>query len=113
MRFGLLMLLALPLAAASDVSGKWTIDGDIQGNAVNLNCTLKQNADAKVTGKCTVNGTDEVDIAGEVKDEKIKFSFTAGGYTLDYTGALTADTMKGDIDVAGASGTFTGKRIPE
>lgn len=110
MRFALLVLAALPLAAADGVSGKWNLEGDVQGNPVNLSCTVEQKADAKLTGKCTLADGQTVDVSGEAKDEKIKFSFTASGYTLNYDGTVQGDTMKGGIEVSGASGTFSGKR---
>ena len=113
MRIILLMLATLGIAAAAGVSGKWTIQGDVQGHEVNLNCTVQQDAEAKLTGKCTINGGESVDIAGDAKGEQFKFSFTAGGYTLDYSGTVQNDTMKGGIEVSGASGTFTGKRTAE
>jgi hypothetical protein len=60
------MLLMLPLAtasiAAADLSGKWTIDGDVAGNPVNLTCAVKQDADAKITGNCQVNGMEATEI---------------------------------------------------
>ena len=110
----LMMLVALTpgalVQAAPDVSGKWTIDGDVQGNAVNLKCDVQQSAQAKVSGKCEVNGTDTVDMAGDVTDTALKFAITVQGYTLTYTGKLDGDTVSGDIEVAGTGGTFSGKR---
>ena len=109
----LLMLTALPLAhatvVAADLSGNWTIDGDVQGNPVNLTCVVQQSADAKIAGKCQVSGM-ETEIAGTAKDAAFKFSFTVQGYTLTYTGTVEGDAMSGDIEVAGAYGKFTGKR---
>jgi hypothetical protein len=115
MRLAVWVLVALPLASASvaaagDISGRWTIEGDVQGNAVNLNCQVQQSADAKIAGKCDLNGTDKTEIAGAVKDTSIKFAFTVGEYTLTYTGVVQGDTITGDIEVAGASGRFTAKR---
>jgi hypothetical protein len=31
-------------------------------------------------------------------------------YTLTYTGRMQGDSLAGDIEVAGTSGTFSGKR---
>lgn len=112
MKLAMLVLAVLQLAAASDMSGKWTMAGDIAGNAVTLNCSIQQNAETKIAGKCDINGN-PVEIAGDVKDAEFKFSFTAGGYTLTYTGTFQGDTVKGDIEVAGANGTFSGKRVKE
>jgi hypothetical protein len=98
-------------AYAADFSGKWKIEGDIQGNPVNLDCSVQQpNAEDKIAGSCTINSGESVDISGAVKGEKVNFSFTAGGYTLTFMGTLDSETMKGDIEVAGTTGTFTGKR---
>ena len=109
----LLMLTALPLAqaivVAADLSGNWTIDGDVQGNPVNLTCVIQQAADASIAGKCQVSGM-ETELAGTAKDAAFKFSFTVQGYTLTYTGTVEGDAMSGDIEVAGAYGKFTGKR---
>ena len=112
MRFAMLMLAALQVAAG-DMSGKWTIGGDVQGNAVNLNCLVQQTAQAQIGGTCEVNGMAAVEIAGGLKDTEFKFSFTVAGYTLTYTGTIQGDTMEGNIEVAGASGMFTGKRVKE
>src|SRR5262245_55632310 len=108
-----LILIALtmaPTGAAADLSGNWTIDGDVQGNPVNLTCAVQQSADAKLTGKCTINGADTTEIEGAAKDATFKFAFTVQGYTLTYTGTVEGETMSGDIEVAGASGKFNGKR---
>jgi hypothetical protein len=55
-------------------------------------------------------GGDTVDISGEVKEDKIRLTFETGGYKLEYSGAVSGESMKGEIQVAGATGTFTGKR---
>jgi hypothetical protein len=110
-RFLVSFLAAASLTLAADISGKWSIDGDVQGNPVNLNCaSLQQDPDGKIQGKCVINGGDTVDISGEVKEDKIRLTFETGGYKLEYSGAVSGESMKGDIQVAGATGTFTGKR---
>lgn len=68
---------------AADLSGNWTIDGDVQGNPVGLSCVIKQADDAKIAGTCQVNGMEAT---------------------------VEGDSMNGDIEVAGATGKFTGKR---
>ncbi len=111
MRIFILVLAVLPMAvAATDVSGKWTINGDVVGNAVSLDCSFQQNTEGKITGKCSVNGMDPTDVTGDVKDAEFKFSFNASGYVLTYTGTIQGDTVKGNIEVAGVTGMFTGTR---
>lgn len=95
--------------AAADLSGNWIIDGDVQGNTVSLACVVKQD-DAKVTGKCQINGTDTADMEGTSGDKDFKFAFTVQGYTLTYSGTFDGDAMSGDIEVAGVTGKFSGKR---
>ena len=114
MRLAMLMLMNVQLAtagtaAADDFSGKWTIDGDVQGNAFTLNCTVTQGAETTLAGECEVNGMAS-ELTGTVKDTDLRFSITVSGYTLTYTGRLQGDSVAGDIEVAGASGTFSGKR---
>ena len=108
----MLVMLSLTSAAlsAADLTGKWTIDGDVAGNPVNMECTVTQAADAKITGKCLLNGSEQTEIEGAAKDATFKFSFTVQGYTLTYTGTLDGETISGDIDVAGTTGKFSGKR---
>ena len=53
---------------------------------------------------------EQTEIAGNVTDAAIQFSLTVQGYTLNYTGKVDGDSASGIIEVAGASGTFTGKR---
>jgi len=113
----ILLLAALPLAAANGAAGKWTIEGEVAGYPLNMTCSVQQDADAKLAGTCELkgnDGTENVKLAGLAKGEKIQFSFTTGsGYTLQFTGGVQSDTMKGDIEVSGASGNFTGKRVAE
>ncbi len=101
--------------AASDISGRWQITGDVDGNPVKSACTIKQDG-AKLTGTCTTEGKD-TPVAGELNDQKVTFhydvEYQGDTYTLNYTGTLQSDTeMKGDIDVSGASGDFTAKKDP-
>ena len=109
-----LVMMLLPLAAAGlsarDLAGKWTMEGDVQGNPVNLACVVEQAADGKLSGKCLINGMEPAEIEGTAKDATFKFSFTVQGYTLTYSGTLEGDTVNGDIEVAGATGKFSGKR---
>ena len=105
----LALMLALPGAAPANMAGKWIIDGDVQGNQVSLACVIEQ-SDEAFKGKCQINGTDTADMDGTVTDAKFKFAFTVQGYTLTYTGTLDSDAISGDIEVAGVTGKFSGKR---
>jgi hypothetical protein len=50
------------------------------------------------------------ELTGTAKGTDIRFSITVSGYTLTYTGKMQGDSLAGDIEVAGTSGTFSGKR---
>ena len=113
MRFLILLLAATSLATAADISGDWSIDGDVQSNPVTLKCSVQHASDGKITGKCTLNGNLSVEIVGEATEDKIQFSFEASGYRLDYSGEVDSKSMKGGIAVAGTTGTFAGKRAAE
>jgi len=96
------LVFAVP-AAAADLSGSWTIAGDVVGNAVNMSCAFTQDG-AKVTGAC-----DGVTTTGSVTADKVTFQHTQQGYELTYYGTLdaTGSSMKGEIAVAGVTGTFS------
>lgn len=109
----LLVLLALPLAAA-DVSGKWNAEVDVAGNHATPQFTFKQDGD-KLTG--TYKGMlGEANITGTVDGKKITWTLKAnyGGdlVTIVYTGTIESETLiKGTVDFAGqADGTFTLKK---
>ena len=111
MKVAILLLAALQ-PPDGDLTGKWTIEGDVQGNAVSLSCVV-QEKEATIAGTCEVNGMAAVNVAGDVKNTDFKFSFTVAGYTLTYTGSIQGDIVGGDIEVSGATGKFAGKRIKE
>lgn len=105
-------ILALP-AAAADISGSWTLNGDVVGNAISMNCVFKQ-ADDKVTGTCSGQfGSAQTE--GKVAENNVTFTHSVDNgqvYELTYTGTLdaTGTSMQGDIAVAGVTGTFTAKK---
>lgn len=109
----LLVLLALPLAAA-DVSGKWKAEVDVGGNNATPEFTFKQEGD-KLSG--TYKGMlGEAPITGTVEGNKIcwelKANYGSEPVTVIYTGTIESDTLiKGTVDFAGqAEGTFTAKK---
>lgn len=102
------ILFTLP-AAAADISGAWTIVGDVVGNPVNMKCAFTQNG-PKITGTCG-GAMGETKTTGSVADDKVTFQHTVNqgqDYELTYYGTLDAagTSMKGEIAVAGVSGTF-------
>jgi hypothetical protein len=97
--------LGLP-AAAADISGSWTLNGEVVGNPVNMKCAFAQDG-PKVTGTCGGAVAN-----GNVAADKVTFQHTVQrdqSYELTYTGTLdaTGTSMKGEIAVMGVTGTFT------
>jgi hypothetical protein len=107
---------AAPASAASgtDFAGNWTFTGDVVGNAINMKCTFKRAGD-KFSGTCTYSGMGDSPTAGSVAGSQVTFQNPAQAdqvYQLTYTGTLDAagSSMKGEIAVAGVSGTFSGTK---
>jgi len=96
----------LPVAAA-DISGTWNLTGDVVGNPVILRCVFTQTG-AKVSGSCA-GDAGNTPTSGEVADNKVTFGHSVQGYDLTYNGTLDAagTSLRGEIQVAGVSGTFS------
>ncbi len=97
-------------AFAADISGSWTLTGDVVGNAISMKCAFKQSG-AALTGTCT-GGDGSSPTTGSVAEGKVTFTHTVNrgqAYELTYTGTLDSagTSMKGDIAVMGVSGTFS------
>jgi len=101
--------LVIP-AAAADMSGSWTLTGDVVGNAISMKCAFTQDG-ATLSGTCT-GGDGSTQTTGSVADNKVTFRHNVNRgqvYELTYSGTLDAagTSMKGDIAVMGISGTFS------
>ena len=101
--------LGMP-AFAADISGSWTLTGDVVGNAISMKCAFTQKG-ATFSGTCT-GGDGAAQTTGSVADNKVTFQHTVTrgqAYDLTYTGTLDAagTAISGDIAVAGVSGTFS------
>jgi hypothetical protein len=110
---GALLFSVLPLLAA-DVSGNWKIAGGIGDYPIALNCTFKADG-AKFTGVCKGGDRPDRSITGTVNGEKVEFQYdteyNGDKLTVVYSGTLqTKTSMKGSIEVSGASGEFTGTK---
>jgi hypothetical protein len=109
----LLAWAALPLAAA-DVSGGWSLKGEIAGNNLDVKCVLKQESE-KISGTCKTNEMAEAKTSGEVKEKTVTIQYDVEyegqTYTLVYTGTMDTETsVKGTVEAGGASGDFTGTK---
>ena len=99
--------LVLP-ALGADISGSWSITGDVVGNPVNMKCAFMQDG-TKISGTCSGGEAGSIKSTGSVTDNKVTFQHSAQGYDLTYTATLDAagTSMQGEIAVAGVTGTFS------
>ena len=118
-----ILLLAMPLSIyaqenKANLSGKWELEVDINGEKGSPTFLLKQKGDT-ITG--TYKGRfGEAKVSGTINGKKFEYKFDAKNIAdfdvteipnIIYKGTLDADSMKGTCDYGGfASGTFTGKR---
>lgn len=105
-----LAAFAIPSFAA-DISGIWTIDGDVVGNPINMKCTFAQDG-SKISGRCS-GAAGSSQATGSIAADKVTFTHTVERdqvYELTYSGTLdpAGTSMKGEIAVMGVTGTFTG-----
>ncbi len=109
--FVLILATTALIAAAADISGKWSATVETEAGSGTPSFTFKQ-AGETVTG--TYSGQlGDAPLTGTIKGDEIEFSFKAApqGDTIiiHYKGKLTgANEMKGTVDLGGmATGTFT------
>ncbi len=89
----LIILSAIP-ALASDVTGRWTMEGkDPEGNAVTATYVFEQDG-AKLTGTVSVPGQTNSIHKGEVDGNKISFAVTMSDATYTLEGAIEGDEIK-------------------
>jgi hypothetical protein len=109
------LLSAGLLAPQTDVTGDWSIIGDVQGVPVNESCTLVQ-TDGKLAGSCGLMGK-KYDTTGTVEDKKVIFKhggeYQGDALTLTYTGVIGDDgSFSGSIyvDPLAVDGSFAAKK---
>ena len=97
-----------------DISGSWRIVGDVVGNAIDMKCALKADG-TKLSGTCTYQGLGDAPTVGTIAGDKVTLQNSIQReqlYALTYNGTLdpTGTVMKGDIAVAGVTGSFSATR---
>ena len=106
----------LPTSAATsaEFGGNWTFTGDVAGNAISMKCAFKPDA-GKLSGTCTYTEFGARPTTGSVAGDKVTFQNQVQrdqSYDLTYNGTLdpAGTSMKGDIAVAGITGSFSGTK---
>ncbi len=102
-----------PVIAAADdpVTGAWEgrfISDLMQGDRAALKMSLRKTDEGKITGWYeTRQGGGEI-VEGQFDKEKgsITFSGQSERSDLDFSGSLTGDTIKGDVEIVGREFTF-------
>src|SRR5262249_44390228 len=108
----MILVAAIPVAAADALSGKWKVHQSIAGNDSDMPCTFTQTGD-DLAGTCdAASGT--VKISGKVSENKVTWTvqteYNGSPLTLKYSGTLASATkMTGTVtvDPYGVDGEFT------
>ena len=116
-RHAALMLAMAFVAAAAhaqakiDLNGTWVFSVETDQASGTATVTLKVEGE-KVTGHIS-NTSFERDFTGTLKGQALEFSFSRDFGAVIYKGtAESSDAIKGTVDIAGVTGTFTAKRKP-
>lgn len=98
---------------AGDLSGAWTIHGDIGGSIQWTSaCTLAQDPAGKLSGTCKGTQNEDAAVTGQASATTIEIAYDTtyqgSPVHLDYKGDVQPDgTAKGTVDTGGPAGTFT------
>ena len=111
------LMLAMAFVAAAvhaqakiDLNGTWVFAVETDQGSGTATVTLKVEGE-KVTGH--VSAGFESDITGTLKGQALEFSFIRDVGAVTYKGtAESSDAIKGTVNIAGVTGTFTAKRKP-
>ena len=109
------LLLGAASVCAADISGTWKVDLNVAGNAITLDCQLKQTG-AQLSGVCKGGDRPDRNVTGEVKDQAVSFHYDfdldGNKMTANYSGTLNSQgtAMKGTVEVQGNSGDFTASK---
>jgi hypothetical protein len=105
-----MMLLVSFQNKKEKVTGTWDMSVETPAGSGTPVFVLKQENDTLLTG--TYKGQfGEAPVKGSIKANKIDLKFSASDMTIEYTGTVDGNSMKGKV-VFGAmgEGTFTGTR---
>jgi hypothetical protein len=111
------LMLAMAFVAAAvhaqakiDLNGTWVFAVETDQGSGTGTVTLKVEGE-KVTGH--ISAGFERDFTGTLKGQALEFSFIRDVGAVTYKGtAESSDAIKGTVDIAGVTGTFTAKRKP-
>jgi hypothetical protein len=108
-----LMFLVFSFSANAQtvkVTGIWDFTVETNAGSGTPVFILKQEADNSISG--TYKGQlGEAPVKGSLKGNEIKLEFTVNSMTVEYTGTVDGNTMKGKVKLADvAEGTFTAKK---
>ena len=104
-------LLAPGIAAAADISGKWIIDTNANGQDFKIECDFAQ-ASAALTGTCGLAGGGDMPAAltGSVDGSTASWAYDVKFQDMPlhiaFKGDVADKAMTGAMDVAGSSSPF-------
>ena len=113
--WGLASLSAAPEEPAK-VAGKWVLTWEGRMGPVTANLVLEQDG-GKIKGTMTGEMGREWPVTGTVEGKTVKFSSKRetprGEITVEYTGTLEGDTLKGTMQMGPMTRDWTAKRKKE
>lgn len=98
--------------APASITGKWKMNLDVGGNAMELPVEFKQDG-KKVTGTVTGPDGSSVPLEGQLADGKLTFGLTTpDGQQITFNATVKDDnTMNGSFDMQGNQVSFTIARV--
>lgn len=109
-------LLAAPAFAQSDASGRWVIEGEVDGDELVIHCDFEQDGTA-LDGVChdyTPDGKAHPLTSGSVQGDTIRFTYRSRflliPFTAEFVGTLNGDRVSGRAGAVGRDGEFSGRR---
>ena len=98
--------------APASIAGKWKMNLDVGGNAMELPVEFKQDG-TKVTGTVTGPDGSSVPLEGQLADGKLSFSLTTpDGQPITFNATVKDEnTMTGSFDMQGNQVSFTIARV--
>jgi hypothetical protein len=109
--FVIVMLLTVSFQSQPPkVTGTWNLKVETAAGSGTPVFLLKQENDTLITG--TYRGQfGESPVKGTIKAGRLDLKFSASDMVMEYTGTITADSIKGKVIFGSmGEGTFTGKR---
>jgi hypothetical protein len=105
------MLFVSAFAPAANLTGTWSVKGDIGSYPIDLTCQFTQK-DTALSGVCKGNGRPDRNVTGHAGEKAVDFAydidFNGEKLHVSYRGTVDENgAMKGSVEAMGTGGQFT------